>query len=111
MKNNTLTVSDEVKRRALPWALASGAFNAVFALWVFSGSVFVLFMRELGLPASEIGGLLSLFPFCGLLALLTSFLPLFICDHLGMKAKMVMRLVANPLATVKKNKKFEQLSS
>lgn len=69
MKNNTLTVSDEVKRRALPWALASGAFNAVFALWVFSGSVFVLFMRELGLPASEIGGLLSLFPFCGLLAL------------------------------------------
>jgi hypothetical protein len=69
VKNNTLTVSDEVKRRALPWALASGAFNAVFALWVFSGSVFVLFMRELGLPASEIGGLLSLFPFCGLLAL------------------------------------------
>ena len=31
--------------------------------------MFVLFLRELGLPAGQIGILLSLFPFCGLVAL------------------------------------------
>jgi len=63
------TVTDEQKRRALPWSLGAGVFNSIFALWTFNGSVFLLFLSELGLPKGQIGALLSLFPFCGLLAL------------------------------------------
>ena len=61
--------SDRVKIRALPWALCSGMLNYFFLLWTFGGSVFVLFLNELGLPKGRIGIILSLFPFCGLLAL------------------------------------------
>ena len=61
--------NDRAKVRALPWALSSGVLNSFFALWTFGGSVFVLFLNELGLPKGRIGILLSLFPFCGLLAL------------------------------------------
>ncbi len=61
--------AEQAKIRALPWCLAHGMLNSVFALWTFGGSVFVLFLHELGLPKGEIGLLLSLFPFCGLLAL------------------------------------------
>ncbi len=60
---------DRAKIRALPWALLSGKLISFFALWTFGGSVFVLFLNELGLPKGRIGIVLSLFPFCGLLAL------------------------------------------
>lgn len=55
--------------RALPWQWASSGLNTFFALWTFAGSVFLLFLSELGLPKAQIGVVLSLFPFCGLLAL------------------------------------------
>jgi MFS family permease len=61
--------ADHAKIKALPWCLASGMLNSVFALWTFGGSVFVLFLNELGLPKGQIGLMLSLFPFCGLVAL------------------------------------------
>ncbi len=57
------------QRRGLPWCLAQGVLNSVFYFWTFGGSVFLLFLDELGLPKGQIGFLLSLFPFCGLLAL------------------------------------------
>lgn len=57
------------KMRALPFSLAQGGLNAIFCMWSFSGSFFLLFMSEMGLPKEQIGVLLSLFPFCGLLAL------------------------------------------
>jgi Na+/melibiose symporter-like transporter len=60
---------ERAKIRALPWALSSGVLNSFFALWTFGGSAFVLFLNELGLPKGRIGVILSLFPFCGLLAL------------------------------------------
>lgn len=60
---------DLAKIRALPWALSSGVLNSFFSLWTFGGSVFVLFLNELGLPKGRIGMMLSLFPFCGILAL------------------------------------------
>lgn len=69
MEKSPPRIGDREKIRALPWALSSGMLNAVFALWTFGGSVFVLFLRELGLPLGQIGVLLSLFPFCGLIAL------------------------------------------
>ncbi len=57
------------KIRALPWVLVSGKLNSFFCLWTFGGSVFVLFLNELGLSKGRIGFALALFPFCGLIAL------------------------------------------
>ena len=65
-------VAEQAKIRMLPWFLASGMLNGVFTLWTFGGSVFVLFLNELGLPKGQIGLLLSFFPFCGLLALVVA---------------------------------------
>jgi MFS family permease len=62
-------VDERAKIRALPWCLAHGMLNSVFGVWTFGSSVFLLFLGELGLPKGQIGMLLSLFPFCGLLAL------------------------------------------
>jgi MFS family permease len=57
------------KLRALPWDIAFSAANSVFVQFTFFGSVFVLFLSELGLSKSEMGSLLSLLPFSGLIAL------------------------------------------
>lgn len=63
------SAADRVKIRALPWFLAHGALTSIFFLWTFGGSVFLLFLSELGLPKGQIGIMLSFFPFCGLVAL------------------------------------------
>lgn len=55
--------------RTLAWSLSSYALNSVFVTWTFAGSVFVLYLAELGLPSGQVGVVLSLFPFAGLLAL------------------------------------------
>jgi MFS family permease len=57
------------KLRGLPWSIAGDTANTIFAQLIFFGSVFVLFLDELGLNKTQIGTLLSLIPFCGLLAL------------------------------------------
>jgi len=57
------------KLRALPWALGANAGNAVFVQLVFFGPAFVLFLDELSISRTEIGFLLSLVPFTGLVAL------------------------------------------
>lgn len=66
---NQPSASDGEKIRAIPWILAAGFLNIMFALWTFGGSVFLFFLNELGLPKGQIGAILALFPFCGLLAL------------------------------------------
>jgi len=63
------TDPDREKTRAMPWSVGSSVLNSFFALWTFAGSVFVLFLSALDLPKGRIGVILSLFPFCGLLAL------------------------------------------
>ncbi|MEI6518647.1 MAG: MFS transporter [bacterium] len=67
--NTGYNKSDAAKIRAIPWFLTGGALNTIFYLWTFGGSLFLLFLNELGLPKGQIGMLLSLFPFCGVLAL------------------------------------------
>lgn len=57
------------KIRRLPWSVAHNVANGIFAYFTIFGSVFILFLNELGLPKTQIGFLLSLFPFCGVLAL------------------------------------------
>lgn len=61
---------ERAKYRALPWSLAHIALNNFFYIWSFGGTVFLLYLNELGLPKDKIGVLLSFFPFTGLLALI-----------------------------------------
>jgi MFS family permease len=69
MPNAAHAPTEQEKLKAIPWNLAHGVLTNIFYLWTFGGSIFVLFLNELGLPKGQIGTLLSLFPFCGLLAL------------------------------------------
>ena len=57
------------KLRALPWGVAWSVANSVFAQYTFFGSIFVLFLNELELDKAQIGSLLSLLPFLGIIAI------------------------------------------
>lgn len=57
------------KMKGLPWSIAGDSFNSVFVQFTFFGSVFILFLNALGLSKSQIGIMLSIFPFAGLIAL------------------------------------------
>ena len=57
------------KIRAIPWSLAFDLANTFFVQLTFFGSVFILFLDELGLNESQIGVLLSIMPFLSLLSL------------------------------------------
>lgn len=56
------------KLRGLPWGVAWSVTNSVFTQYTFFGSIFVLFLNQLGLDKSQIGSLLSLLPFLGIVA-------------------------------------------
>jgi Na+/melibiose symporter-like transporter len=57
------------KMRGLPWGIAFDTANSVYCQLTILGSLFVLYLNELGLNKTQIGALLSLFPFTALLAL------------------------------------------
>ncbi|MDQ3248371.1 MAG: MFS transporter [Chloroflexota bacterium] len=57
------------KLRGLPWSYTTNAFNTVFSQFTYFGSVFILFLDQLGLSKADIGFVLSLIPFSNLLAL------------------------------------------
>jgi len=57
------------KIRGLPWVLAKNASLAVHARFLFFGSSFVLFLNQVGFNKTQIGALLSLLPFLGLVAI------------------------------------------
>lgn len=56
------------KMRGLRWATLADSANTIFAQFTFFGSVFILFLSALGLSKGQIGFMLSLFPFAGLIA-------------------------------------------
>ena len=60
------------KIRRLPWQLAGNGFNVIFWLTAAAGSVFILFLAELGIDKARMGLLLSLLPFCGISAIFTA---------------------------------------
>ncbi|RME52614.1 MAG: MFS transporter, partial [Caldilineae bacterium] len=60
------------KLRGLRWSIAANVANTVFVQYTFFGSIFVLFLDELGLNKSQIGFLLSLLPFAGLISLIVA---------------------------------------
>jgi len=63
-----LQLTDVEKIRRLPWLLAADTLNTMFFSITLTGSVFLLFLDELGLNEGQIGFLLSLIPFCGIVA-------------------------------------------
>src|SRR5262245_43405781 len=60
------------KLRGLPWSIVSNCANTVFAQFTWFGSTFVLFLSYLQMDKTQIGFLLSLLPFAGLVALFIS---------------------------------------
>ncbi|HRW05266.1 MAG TPA: MFS transporter, partial [Caldilineaceae bacterium] len=56
------------KIRGIPWSIATFAANTFFVQFTFFGSVFPLFLAELGLSKGQMGFLFSLMPFLGLIA-------------------------------------------
>ncbi|MCL4265668.1 MAG: MFS transporter [Anaerolineae bacterium] len=71
MATPTLSPSEPTtieKMRGLRWSIAGDSANAVFVEFTFFGSVFILFLDALALSKGQIGIVLSLFPFAGLIA-------------------------------------------
>jgi sugar phosphate permease len=75
---NKATANDQIepttleKIRGLPWVLAKDASLAIHARFLFFGSSFVLFLNQIGFNKTQIGGLLSILPFLGLIALIAA---------------------------------------
>jgi HEAT repeat protein/predicted MFS family arabinose efflux permease len=63
------TPTNVEKLRGLPWGVAWSVTNSVFVQYTFFGSIFVLYLNALGLDKAQIGSLLSLLPFLGIIAL------------------------------------------
>ena len=57
------------KIRAIPWSLGYDLANTFFVQLTFFGSVFILFLDDLGLSEAQIGLLLSILPFLSLISL------------------------------------------
>jgi MFS family permease len=66
----TPVLTNTEKIRRLPWNTALNATNSVYAQLTFFGPSFVLFLNELKFTNTQIGFLLSLIPFTGLIALI-----------------------------------------
>ena len=65
-------VTNLEKIRKLPWQLGGNAANMIFWVTAAYGSVFILFLNEIGFDKAKIGFLMSLLPFCGPLALVVA---------------------------------------
>lgn len=62
-------ITNAEKIRRLPWNIAFNAGNNVFVQLTYFGSAFVLFLSALSLSNTQIGFMMSLLPFFGILAL------------------------------------------
>ncbi len=62
------TITEREKFRRLPWAFLHIATNTIFCQLTVFGSVFILFLTELGLDKAQIGLLLAFFPLAGIIA-------------------------------------------
>jgi HEAT repeat protein/Na+/melibiose symporter-like transporter len=64
-----VALTEVEKIRRLPWLIVGDFFNIIFCYLTFAGPVFILFLDELGMDSAQIGLVLSLIPFCGIVAL------------------------------------------
>ena len=65
----TIEPTTTEKMRKLRWNIIWNAFNSVYAQLTFFGSAFVLFLNYLDFSSTQIGFLLSMLPFFGIVAL------------------------------------------
>lgn len=72
MAHQTAPVTDVDRLHYLPWLTAADSLNTGFFLLTFTGSVFILFLNELGMDAGQIGFMLALIPFAGIVAPVTT---------------------------------------
>ena len=89
-------LTDAEKTRRLPWLFASEAAGAVFCTVTVFGATFVLFLDELGLNKSQIGFIMSLLPFAGLVALFAA--PW--VARIGLKRAVIIFLTSRKLVVV-----------
>jgi MFS family permease len=68
MTTSTLTNAEKIRK--LHWNTIFNGANTIHALLTFFGPAYVLFLDELGFTKTQIGFLLSLIPFTGLVALI-----------------------------------------
>ena len=68
MAAQSTTLTDVEKINKIPWMIAGDAMNVGFFLFSLSGPAFLLFLDELGLDTVQIGLMLSLVPFFGMLS-------------------------------------------
>lgn len=95
MSNEPTTAA---KLRGLPWSIGLNAANTVFTQFTFFGAAFVLFLDRLGLSKSDIGFILSLIPFSGLIApLVAPFTARFGYKRTFLLFFLVRKLMAVPL--------------
>ncbi|MCM8785788.1 MAG: MFS transporter [Candidatus Omnitrophica bacterium] len=55
-------------KSGLKWSIVASSFNSIFCVLTVFGSIFLLFLTELGIPKHKIGILLSFLPFFGVVA-------------------------------------------
>jgi len=65
-------LTDVDKLRRLPWLYAGNVWNQIFCILTVFGSVFILFLNELGLEKTQIGFLLALIPFAAIIAVIST---------------------------------------
>lgn len=92
---STSQVTNAEKLRGLPWQVALSATNTVFCYLTVFGSLFILFLGEMGMPKGRIGVLTALFPFCGVVAIFVA--P--IVERWGLKRSFIIFFGARKIVT------------
>lgn len=64
----TTRPTDVEKLQRMHWLVVADSLNVIFVFFTFAGPVFLLYLAELSLNNAQIGVLLSLVPFCGIVA-------------------------------------------
>ncbi|MCM8833618.1 MAG: hypothetical protein NC816_06855 [Candidatus Omnitrophica bacterium] len=90
-------------KKGIKWSIIASCFNSIFCVLTVFGSIFLLFLTELGIPKYKIGILLSFLPFFGIIApFLSSYVEYFgskktflIC--FGIRKFVILSLVLLPL--------------
>jgi HEAT repeat protein/sugar phosphate permease len=71
-KKNIIEPTSAQKIHALPWALTAQTSRSIYVNLTMAGPVFLLFLNHLGFGKSQIGIVLSIIPFLGVLSLFLS---------------------------------------
>ncbi|KKK79319.1 hypothetical protein LCGC14_2834690, partial [marine sediment metagenome] len=71
-EKNIIEPTNAQKAHALPWALTAQTGGSIYVNLTMAGPVFLLFLNHLGFGKSQIGIILGIIPFLGVLSLFLS---------------------------------------